>query len=136
VSTPPHIRRGKFVRIASVYSTLIAVFLLSLLRPMSTMNIDEWANFALLLILIVGSGILAFAPSRMWRLALVAARVLWVVGVVMLIRLLAGAGELAWAEAGPALIISHGLVASLGVSVLTSATLVLWRDHTSRVRAR
>ena len=136
MSTPPQTRRGKFVRIASLYSALIAGLLLSALPLLSTMSIVEWTNFALLLTVVLGSATLAFAPSRMWRLARVAARVLWVLGAVMLIRHLAGAGELAWAEAGPALIIVHGAIVSLWVSVITSATLVLWRDHTSRVRAR
>jgi hypothetical protein len=100
------------------------------------MNSVEWTNFTVLLIVVVGSATLAFAPSRVWRVVGVAARVLWVLGVVMFIRHVAGAGELAWAEAGPALIITHFLIVSLWISVITSATLVLWRDQASRVRAR
>lgn len=129
-------RRGKTIRITSLYSALIAIWLLSALPLLSTMNIVEWTNFALLLIVVLGSGTLAFAPSRAGHLARATARVLWVLGVAMFIRHVAGAGELAWAETGPALIVSHVLIVSLWVSVITSATLVLWRDHASRVRAR
>jgi hypothetical protein len=100
------------------------------------MNVGEWTSLVLLLIVVLGSGTLAFAPSRWWRVVLATARVLWVLGVAMFIRHVADAGEIAWAEAGPALIVSHVLVVSLWMAVSTSATLVLWREHVSRVRAR
>lgn len=136
MSTPSPFRRGKLVRIASLYSALIAVGLLSALPPLSPMNVGEWTSLVLLLIVVLGSGTLAFAPSRWWRVVLATARVLWVLGVAMFIRHVADAGEIAWAEAGPALIVSHVLVVSLWMAVSTSATLVLWREHVSRVRAR
>ena len=133
VSIPSQNRRGKLVRFTGLYSAFIAVWLLSALPVVSTLHAAEWMHFVLLLV-VLGSGTLAFAPSRDQRLACAAARVLWVLGVVMFIRHVAGASEFAWAEAGPAVIISHGLVLSLWASVITSATLVLWRDHAARTR--
>lgn len=136
MSTPFQSRRGKFVRITSLYCALIAVFLLSALPLLSTMDHVEWTNFALLLTVVLGSGTLAFAPSRAWRLARAVARVLWVIGVGMFISQVARASEIEWVGAGPALVISHVLVLSLWASVITSTTLVLWRDHASRTGAR
>jgi hypothetical protein len=54
----------------------------------------------------------------------------------MFIRHAAGADELAWVDAEPAVIAVHILIVSLWISVITTATLVLWRDRTSHVRGR
>jgi hypothetical protein len=136
MSNPSRNKRGKFVRIISLLSALIAGFLISALPLLSSMNMVEWTNFTLLLIVVLGSATLAFAPSRAEHLARASARVLWVLGVVMFIRHIAGASGFAWTDAGPALVVSHALVVSLWISVITSATLVLWRDHAGRTRAR
>ena len=136
MSNPSQNRRGKFVRITSLYSALIAVYLISALPLLSTMNVVEWTNFTLLLIVVLGSATIAFTRSRAEHPARASARVLWMLGVVMFIRHIARAGEFAWAEAGPALVYSHVLILSLWASVITSATLVLWRDHAVRTRAR
>ena len=86
--------------------------------------------------MVLGSATLAFAPSRAWRVVGAAARALWLAGVVMFIRHAAGADELAWVDAEPAVIAVHILIVSLWISVITTATLVLWRDRTSHVRGR
>jgi hypothetical protein len=59
-----------------------------------------------------------------------------VIGVVMFIRQVSLAAEIGSWGANPALVISHMLILSLWASVITSATLVLWRDHAVRTRAR
>ena len=131
MSTAYQNRRGKTARVTGLYAALVAGWLMSLIIGRS-MTAVEWINFGLLLLAAIGGAILAFAPSRAGRLARASARVLWVVGVVMFIRQVTLASAIGSSGVGPALVYSHVLLLSLWVSVLTSATLVLWRERAGR----
>lgn len=114
----------------------MAVWLLSALPVSFRLNSIEWTNFALLLVVVMGSAIRGVHPVEGPT-----------PGTCLGAGTLAGrSGDVHPPGPGcgrdrlggrqPALVASHVLVLSLWASVITSATLVLWRDDAARTRER